>query len=719
MAVFALAPLLATIINLALGIFVFTRNPRATLNKVFILFTIALTIWNGGIFVMFLAENADQALTISRALHFGVIFSPYLFIHVAALILKIPIRKTYYLAYLLPVIFSIANLSDLFITDVIDAGYAWYGTGGTAFTAFMTIYLFIVILFTVLAVYKWKSAQHLDKTKITYLLIAKAGLLFFGFHDALPIYSIYEYPIIGGTVYPLFTIGSAIYGILVGYSVLQHQILDIYTSLGRIAATLTRILFLFFFYTLLILILGLLFPNHFSFAAILGSLIVFLTSILMSSIFFPKLIGFGEDRLEKKLLGDRFEYQDRVRFFISQIPFYSNDQELLIDVNPILIETLGLRNYAIFTYESESDSYRILDSVPELETSKQDLSLTRDSYIVKHFLGLNSRLNGLANSKELLNLWNLNDTEQTATLGLGVKLCFPLRNGRDLHGFLMIGEKTRNRPLTAIDVELCQSMADNLGLFIAQAELKRQVADAHELELLGNLSRGLAHDLNNLITPISTYFQLNEEPNNGDSLKDFGRLAQRNLQTMQAYIKESLFFSTNQNPVFRPKRLASLLNSTALLQKHYLSDRNLQLDLSCPDDLEVSIDEILFQRLVSNLIHNAIDASSPGGIIELKVTPLPRRADRNKWIRLIVKDYGVGIPKEDIERVFTPYFTTKNTGDSKRGSGLGLSICRRIVDLHNGALSIYSEVGNGTRVEIDLPIAPSTSADLSPQTHKI
>jgi len=71
MAVFALAPLLATIINLALGIFVFTRNPRATLNKVFILFTIALTIWNGGIFVMFLAENADQALTISRALHFG------------------------------------------------------------------------------------------------------------------------------------------------------------------------------------------------------------------------------------------------------------------------------------------------------------------------------------------------------------------------------------------------------------------------------------------------------------------------------------------------------------------------------------------------------------------------------------------------------------------------------------------------------------------------
>jgi signal transduction histidine kinase len=72
-------------------------------------------------------------------------------------------------------------------------------------------------------------------------------------------------------------------------------------------------------------------------------------------------------------------------------------------------------------------------------------------------------------------------------------------------------------------------------------------------------------------------------------------------------------------------------------------------------------------------------------------------------MRIRVVDRGEGIPKENLERVLTPYFTTKNRGDEGRGFGLGLAICRKIVALHGGKLSISSEVRNGTTVQIDLP----------------
>ena len=76
---------------------------------------------------------------------------------------------------------------------------------------------------------------------------------------------------------------------------------------------------------------------------------------------------------------------------------------------------------------------------------------------------------------------------------------------------------------------------------------------------------------------------------------------------------------------------------------------------------------------------------------------------RRDWLRVRISDKGAGIPAQDISRVFTPYFTTKTHGDEGRGFGLGLAICRKIVNLHGGNLTIRSEVGRGTTVQVDLP----------------
>src|SRR5690554_5825035 len=99
---FVLAPLTAAIINSFLGIFVFTRSPSSHPNRVYLLFSAALVVWNVGVLLMFFAETPERALMISRSLHFGVIFLPFFLIHVVFLIVKIEVKISYYLAYIIP-----------------------------------------------------------------------------------------------------------------------------------------------------------------------------------------------------------------------------------------------------------------------------------------------------------------------------------------------------------------------------------------------------------------------------------------------------------------------------------------------------------------------------------------------------------------------------------------------------------------------------------------
>ena len=93
---------------------------------------------------------------------------------------------------------------------------------------------------------------------------------------------------------------------------------------------------------------------------------------------------------------------------------------------------------------------------------------------------------------------------------------------------------------------------------------------------------------------------------------------------------------------------------------------------------------------------------------------MPKTEPNRDWHRLQIIDHGEGISAENLQRVFTPYFTTKNTGDGKRGFGLGLAIARKIVHLHGGNLSISSKEKKGTTVQVDLPSKLNQGQGVSP-----
>lgn len=188
-------------------------------------------------------------------------------------------------------------------------------------------------------------------------------------------------------------------------------------------------------------------------------------------------------------------------------------------------------------------------------------------------------------------------------------------------------------------------------------------------------------------------------------------MAMTNIEAIRSYVNEALFFSRNHSLHLKPVDLNEAVKVSAGLLSAEAIKKKIQISIDGANRARVSIDEVLIQRLICNLLSNAIDATPVGNSIHLAVTPLPKTERTREWYRVSIRDSGEGISPENLKRVFMPYFSTKNTGDKRRGFGLGLAIARKIVHLHGGNMVITSEHGQGTTVQVDLPSQPPSKPE--------
>src|SRR5204863_1824659 len=167
-----------------------------------------------------------------------------------------------------------------------------------------------------------------------------------------------------------------------------------------------------------------------------------------------------------------------------------------------------------------------------------------------------------------------------------------------------------------------------------------------------------------------------------DGLLDAGKaeellpVALRNVSTMQSYIREALFFSQNHTPRLESGRLDQVIQKAVATAEPALKRKEMDLAVNGPEEVIVEMDSVLIQRLVANLLSNAIDASPPKSKIKVELQRLTRTEANRDWLRIRTTDDGEGIKWEHLKRSFKPYFTTKDRADQSRGVGRGLPICR-------------------------------------------
>jgi len=402
------------------------------------------------------------------------------------------------------------------------------------------------------------------------------------------------------------------------------------------------------------------------------------------------------------LLGDAFEYQDRVRKFIESVPRQSDLPLLLDELHTLFAGVFGFTRYWVIVRDEMERSFAIARAYPD-DARVPVPGLKIPSPIFTFFEWGQHDYLPLGIDYRKLQAGDLERGAVEQLKSFDAQFAFPLISDRVLYGLILVGQKSEGAPFTGTDLQLLLDLCKQLSLVINQIRLKDEILRAQELELLGRMSRGMAHDLNNLLTPIWTLLQLAHEGSSREALdEDLIAVALRNVKMVRAYIKEALFFSENLRPDLQFARLDLLVEQTAEAVRRN-KKKDVEIATQTCGEVLVEMDEVLIQRMLANLISNAIDASPEGSEIRVEIEQLVKTEAARDWLRLKVIDLGEGIPRENLDRVLTPYFTTKNRGDEGRGFGLGLAISRKIVALHGGHLKILSQVRKGTTVQIDLP----------------
>jgi len=238
-------------------------------------------------------------------------------------------------------------------------------------------------------------------------------------------------------------------------------------------------------------------------------------------------------------------------------------------------------------------------------------------------------------------------------------------------------------------------------------ELEGTLRRADRLSMLGTLAAGLAHEIKNPLGGIKGAAQLlSMELTEESSLRDYTQIMIKEVERINFIIEELMDLGNPRAPEIGDVDLAKILNDIVLLQKEATRSQNIHYRMSLdPSIPPIQGDENLLTRLFLNLIKNAREAISNDGEvgIETRIAPSYHMTgpDRRSspMVEIAISDTGCGIDQNEMDRIFTPYFTTKS-----KGSGLGLAISQKIIEDHQGLLKIDSSPGSGTTVTISLPL---------------
>jgi len=250
--------------------------------------------------------------------------------------------------------------------------------------------------------------------------------------------------------------------------------------------------------------------------------------------------------------------------------------------------------------------------------------------------------------------------------------------------------------------------------------LKEQLAQAQKLTALGELVSTTTHEFNNILMTIINYAKLGmRHRDNPTREKAFEKILAASNRA--ARITNSVLgMARNRGADREPTDLARLIDDTLLLLEREMNKYRIRVETQLRPVPEAMVNGNQIQQVLLNLLINARQAMPSGGRLLVK---LDHNAEEN-MVELVVRDYGCGIPADQLPHIFESFYTTKKGPDAsgKGGTGLGLSMCRDIIEAHHGRIRVDSAVGRGTAFTLKLPVAakpaavgPSVAAPVAPQ----
>jgi PAS domain S-box-containing protein len=314
-----------------------------------------------------------------------------------------------------------------------------------------------------------------------------------------------------------------------------------------------------------------------------------------------------------------------------------------------------------------------------------------------------------------MSIWDIVHSDSRNIVADRVTNIYEKENGRSV-----LGEKLIRRDGKTIHVEATASAIDYMGKPASQVvfrdvtdriHLEAQLQQSRKMEAIGTLAGGIAHDFNNILAGIIGYAELailNAEPDS--KISGYLNKLLKGSERAKNLIQQILSFARKGEQDFSPLPLSSIIKeSLNLLRSTLPSTIEIRQNIGGEPGY-VMANPVQIQQIVMNLCTNAAHAMrEKGGVLEISLTRTGTNpedmcshseAQNESYFKLTVSDTGHGIAPSQLERIFDPYYTTKEKSD---GTGLGLAIVHQLVKNHKGELAVESQTGRGSAFHVYLP----------------
>jgi signal transduction histidine kinase len=546
-----------------------------------------------------------------------------------------------------------------------------------------------------------KRRLHLKAQQVMFVLIAFAGGTT-GLIDYIIKYRISIYPF--GYVSALFFIS------VIAFAILHGRLMDIEFVIkkGLIYSALTAVITAIFISSILV------FERLFIGVNGYGSLWVGIFVAFVISIVFQPLREGVHDLVDRYFFRARYDYQKILNKYSHALAQPMVNLDRFSRLAPYLLtKSMKLSGASVAVLDRDTHVY-IVRAGERNARELEGMDIPDNSALMREILAKKKEVS-LEEIESRLKNENLPESEREKLIKIAEEMkrirtalaipCISESNyfqKPTLLSTINLGEKLSEESFSGEDISFLDTLANQATISIEYAfiieELKRQqeaVVRSEKLAVIGTTTAGVAHELKNPLTYLSAVAQvLPKKWDDPEFKRSVGEMLPSEIQRMQLIIEGLLDYSRTRELMLKPLDIKSVTEKAIALLAYEIKKNKVYVKTDYNHHQKANGDPNRLMQVFMNIMSNAVQAMEKGGDLYIMTM------DSDEGVRVAVSDTGPGIPEDKLKRIFDPFFTTK-----EGGTGLGLPISKRIIDEHEGQLSVTSTPGQGTTFTVSLPAA--------------
>jgi signal transduction histidine kinase len=709
-----LLPLVALLLNVTLAAITLLRNAGSRLNRIFAYFLTSMAIWNGGVFMLRQSPDPGTAYFWEIVIHVGLVMVPAFYYHFVLIFLDATSKRRRSLAfvYRLSAVFSVFNVtgSPLFMKGVMMTVWGWAPAPGPLYLPFFLEVNAVLVLGPILLLRARRQSMESSFRRNRAMMIVLATLVTLagGFVDFAR-FIVARFVPAAEHFYPLGIPANMLFALLLGLSIVRYRLFDVslavrkgltYVVAGSVVTGAT-------------VAVARMLKRYFGWDEI-----EILWIVIPVGIGIALLLNPASEAMSRLMLSKRRGCHDALVTLSKRMSSILNFGKLVDTLVLGLVRGVPLTHCAVLMFDRESNTFVVMREEGATDRGGAIRPLPAGSTVVRWL----QREEGVL-VKEEVKLNPRMAAHFEAAEGeldeIPANLIVPLKVEQNLIGILLLGEKLSGEIFDADELQLVSVLANQTAVALENARLYDELASSnvrlmqasrHKSQFLASMSHELRTPLNSVIG--FSKVLMNEidgelNPTQHTYIRSIHNSSSHLLQLINGVLDISRIEAGKLEVRREPVDLTELIDGCLASATALAQGKPVRIEREVADHLPVvEGDATKLKQILLNLLSNAVKFTAAGRVV-LRVRPT---AD---GVHFMVADSGPGIREEDLQRIFEPFERVQNPQTAEvGGTGLGLAVSKKFVELHGGRIWAESQQHRGSTFHFTLPASTTRSREM-------